>query len=51
MRNILAILAVICAVSYAAEGQKLQIGVKKRVENCTQKAKKGDLVHIHYTVN
>lgn len=51
MKNILTILTVICAITYAAEAQKLQIGVKKRVENCTQKAKKGDLVHIHYTVN
>lgn len=29
---------------------KLKIGVKKRVENCTIKTKKGDLIHIHYTV-
>lgn len=51
MKNIVTILTVICAIAYAAEAQKLQIGVKKRVENCTQKAQKGDLVHIHYTVN
>lgn len=50
MKHIWTILAVICALGYAVDGQKLQIGVKKRVENCTQKAKKGDLVHIHYTV-
>lgn len=29
---------------------KLKIGVKKRVENCTVRTKKGDLVHMHYTV-
>ncbi|XP_050071483.1 peptidyl-prolyl cis-trans isomerase FKBP2 [Anopheles maculipalpis] len=28
---------------------KLKIGVKKRVENCTVRTKKGDLVHMHYT--
>ncbi|XP_074595735.1 peptidyl-prolyl cis-trans isomerase FKBP2-like isoform X2 [Brevipalpus obovatus] len=28
--------------------KKLQIGVRKRVENCDTKAKKGDLLHIHY---
>lgn len=30
--------------------QKLKIGVKKRVENCSIRSKKGDLLHIHYTV-
>jgi len=29
--------------------KKLQIGVKKRVENCQVKSKKGDLLHMHYT--
>ena len=51
MRNFIGIfsilLAVVCTV--AAEG-KLQIGVKKRVENCTYKTRKNDLIHIHYTV-
>uniref|UniRef100_A0A182T5V2 peptidylprolyl isomerase n=1 Tax=Anopheles maculatus TaxID=74869 RepID=A0A182T5V2_9DIPT len=28
---------------------KLKIGVKKRVDNCTVRTKKGDLVHMHYT--
>lgn len=40
-------LASVCA----AEGAKLKIGIKKRVENCETKTKKGDLVHIHYTVS
>lgn len=29
---------------------KLQIGVKKRVENCPVKTKKGDFLHMHYKV-
>lgn len=28
----------------------LQIGIKKRVENCTTKTKKGDLLYLHYNV-
>ncbi|XP_052891590.1 peptidyl-prolyl cis-trans isomerase FKBP2 [Anopheles moucheti] len=36
------------AQSVSADG-KLKIGVKKRVENCTVRTKKGDLVHMHYT--
>jgi len=28
---------------------KLQIGVKKRVENCEMRSKKGDTLHMHYT--
>ena len=30
--------------------KKLQIGVKKRVEDCKIKSKKGDVLHMHYTV-
>lgn len=29
---------------------KLKIGVKKRVENCSIRSKKGDLLSMHYTV-
>lgn len=29
---------------------KLQIGIKKKVENCDRKSKKGDRLHMHYTV-
>ncbi len=29
---------------------KLQIGVKKRVENCVVKSKNGDKLQMHYTV-
>jgi hypothetical protein len=30
--------------------KKLQIGIKKRVENCERKSMKGDLLSIHYRV-
>lgn len=30
---------------------QLQIGVKKRVENCEVKSKKGDRLKMHYTVS
>jgi len=33
----------------SAKPKKLQIGVKKRVENCTVKSKKGDILHMHYS--
>ncbi|XP_028564275.2 peptidyl-prolyl cis-trans isomerase FKBP2-like [Podarcis muralis] len=29
--------------------RKLQIGVKKRVDNCPIKSRKGDVLHMHYT--
>ena len=31
--------------------KKLQIGVKKRVENCSRRSKSGDTLHMHYTVS
>lgn len=42
--------ALIYLVGVNAEA-KLKIGIKKRIEDCTTKTKKGDLVHMHYTVN
>lgn len=52
MKQLVVILSLFAATSYAANGQgKLQIGIKKRVEDCTTKTRKGDLVHIHYTVS
>lgn len=30
--------------------KKLQIGVKRRIDNCRIKSKKGDFLHMHYTV-
>lgn len=51
MNNIFVFISLFVAFCYAANGQgKLQIGIKKRVENCVTKTRKGDLVHIHYTV-
>lgn len=41
--------AFVCLAHASGEG-KLKIGVKKRVENCTVRTKKGDMVHMHYTV-
>ncbi|XP_004931279.2 peptidyl-prolyl cis-trans isomerase FKBP2 [Bombyx mori] len=29
--------------------KKLQIGIKKRPEDCSIKSRKGDLLHMHYT--
>ncbi|KAL0275824.1 UNVERIFIED_CONTAM: hypothetical protein PYX00_003558 [Menopon gallinae] len=31
------------------EVKELRIGVKKRVENCSIKSRRGDLLHMHYT--
>ena len=31
--------------------KKLQIGVKKKVENCSKRSKSGDTLHMHYTVS
>ena len=33
------------------EKKKLQIGVKKKVENCSRRSRKGDVLHMHYTVS
>ncbi|KAH8318862.1 hypothetical protein KR074_008360 [Drosophila pseudoananassae] len=35
-------------MAVAVAEPKVTIGVKKRVENCTRKAKSGDMVHVHY---
>ncbi len=29
---------------------KLQIGIKKKADSCDRKSKKGDRLHMHYTV-
>ena len=31
--------------------KKLQIGIKKRIENCTVKSKKGDTLYVNYVVS
>jgi len=36
-------------IAKESKPKKLQIGIKKRVENCTIKSKRGDLLHMHYT--
>ncbi|KAK9695260.1 Arrestin (or S-antigen), C-terminal domain [Popillia japonica] len=30
------------------DSKRLQIGIKKRPKNCSDKSKKGDLLHVHY---
>ncbi|XP_054836552.1 peptidyl-prolyl cis-trans isomerase FKBP2 isoform X3 [Eublepharis macularius] len=41
---------VLCTPALSTEGKrKLQIGVKKRVDNCPIKSRKGDVLHMHYT--
>jgi len=52
----LALFAIVTAVEPEKEGKKskgLQIGVKKRVDpdQCPIKSKKGDTLHMHYTVS
>uniref|UniRef100_A0A3B3YW92 peptidylprolyl isomerase n=1 Tax=Poecilia mexicana TaxID=48701 RepID=A0A3B3YW92_9TELE len=32
-----------------ADKKKLQIGIKKRVDNCPIKSRKGDVLNMHYT--
>lgn len=41
---------VLVVLAKDSKPKKLQIGIKKRVENCTIKSKRGDLLHMHYTV-
>ncbi|XP_058495446.1 peptidyl-prolyl cis-trans isomerase FKBP2 [Solea solea] len=37
------------AASGAEKKKKLQIGIKKRVDNCPIKSRKGDVLNMHYT--
>lgn len=50
LQSLLLIFALFGA-AVASETPKVKIGVKKRVENCTRKAKGGDLIHVHYKVS
>lgn len=53
MRTTYIICAVIAVLGVAVYAEKkLQIGVKKRVdpEDCKIKSRKGDKLHMHYTV-
>ena len=45
---VLPMMVVIC-LGEEKKVTKLQIGVKKRVENCEMKSRKGDTLHMHYT--
>jgi len=52
----MALVAIVTAVEPEKDGKKskgLQIGVKKRVDpdKCPVKSKKGDTLHMHYTVS
>lgn len=58
LEAVAAVVVVVLAVSCGAEEEKkkekvkkLQIGVKKRVDNCTLKSRRGDLLHMHYAVS
>ena len=46
---LLAITASLVAAAEKSKVTKLQIGVKKRVENCEVKSRKGDKLSMHYT--
>lgn len=37
------------ATGSGVEKKKLQIGIKKRVDNCSIKSRKGDVLNMHYT--
>lgn len=37
-------------IASTSGSKKLQIGVKKRPTECPIKSKKGDILHMHYTV-
>ena len=46
---LLAFTASLVAAAEKSKVTKLQIGVKKRVENCEMKSRKGDKLSMHYT--
>lgn len=47
---IVCVIALELVTSKEGKSNKLQIGIKKRVDNCAIKSKRGDLLHMHYTV-
>lgn len=56
MRSSAAAVLLLCVVTASLVlsvygGEKLRIGVKKRVENCEIRSKKGDRLSMHYTVS
>ncbi|KAJ1066182.1 hypothetical protein K5549_018373, partial [Capra hircus] len=50
---VLTVLSICLSALVTATGtegkRKLQIGVKKRVDHCPIKSRKGDVLHMHYT--
>jgi hypothetical protein len=48
--SVAVVFVLIVLVNVFAE-EKLQIGIKKKVDNCETKSKKGDRLHMHYTVS
>lgn len=44
------VLVALCPELSEGEAKRLQIGVKKRPEECPIKSKPGDKVHMHYKV-
>lgn len=44
----LVLLAAVVVSSAGDQAGKLKIGIKKRVENCENKTKKGDIIHMNY---
>lgn len=49
--SLLLFVVTVDVINADAKVTKLQIGVKKRVDNCSVKSKKGDVLHMHYTVS
>lgn len=49
MKVISYLISLISIVSYVIAAEKLKIGVLNKVEDCTQKARAGDYVSVHYT--
>lgn len=47
----LATLMLLSVITLTIGEKKLQIGVKKRVQDCTVKSRNGDKLHMHYTVS
>lgn len=47
---VVTLMSLLTEVVLGADKKKLQIGIKKRVENCPIKSRKGDVLNMHYTV-
>ncbi|XP_004205890.1 peptidyl-prolyl cis-trans isomerase FKBP2 isoform X1 [Hydra vulgaris] len=54
MQSLVFVLLVITAIIFgfvenASDKKQLQIGIKKKVENCNRRSTKGDVLKMHYT--